>query len=108
MPLSSVEHALILSLSYVLWRTLRGFFVRNPLDNIPGPPSDSFLAGNVAQLHGPDGFELHQSLEQDYDSVVRIHGLFGATQLYVYDSVALNSIVIKDQDLYEESPVFLR
>ncbi|KAJ7615888.1 cytochrome P450 [Roridomyces roridus] len=124
MPLSSVEHALILSLSYVLWRTLRGFFVRNPLDNIPGPPSDSFLAGvlfllermgasltsptgNVAQLHGPDGFELHQSLERDYDPVVRIHGLFGATQLYVYDPVALHSIVMKDQDLYEESPVFL-
>lgn len=29
-------------------------------------------------------------------------------QLYVFDPAALNSIVVKDQDLYEESMIFLR
>ncbi|KAJ7453352.1 cytochrome P450 [Mycena galericulata] len=109
MLLSIIKCGLLLLLAYIVWNALRPFFVRSLLHNIPGPPSDSYLVGNLARFHGPavDSWDFHQSLEEDFNAVVRLHGLIGSVQLYVYDPVALHSIILKDQDLYEESPIFL-
>ncbi|KAJ6459207.1 cytochrome P450 [Mycena vulgaris] len=94
--------ALLLALAYgmrLLWRRL--FSV---LDNIPGPPRKSFVTGNLTQYNDPDGWVFHKELEENYGQVVKLHGLLGARQLYVFDPAALHSIVVKDQDLYEEMP----
>ncbi|KAJ6587592.1 cytochrome P450 [Mycena vulgaris] len=74
------------------------------LDNIPGPPRKSFVTGNLIQYTDPDGWDFHKELEENYGQVVKLHGLLGARQLYVFDPVALHSILVKDQDLYEEMP----
>ncbi|KAJ6540823.1 cytochrome P450 [Mycena vulgaris] len=102
-----LKYGVLLWLSYIFWRALRRFFTRSMLDNIPGPPSDSYLAGNLARLHGPDSWDFHKTLEEDFNEVVRVHGLLGDAQLYVFDPAALHSIIVKDQDLYEESTIFL-
>ncbi|KAJ6548741.1 cytochrome P450 [Mycena capillaripes] len=107
MLLSSILYGLLLWLSYVVWNALRRFYAGSILDNIPGPPSESFLAGNLARLHGADSWDFHKTLEEDFNGVVKIHGLLGGVQLYVYDPDALHSILVKDQDIYEESPIFL-
>ncbi|KAJ7486822.1 cytochrome P450 [Mycena latifolia] len=107
MLLSIVKYALLLWLSYVVWNAFRRFFTRSMLDNIPGPPSDSFIAGNLARLNGADSWDFHKTLEEDFNGVVKIHGLLGGVQLYVFDPAALYSIVVKEQDLYEESTIFL-
>jgi hypothetical protein len=36
---------LITASSWVFWRGLRRWLTKNPLDNIPGPPKASWLAG---------------------------------------------------------------
>ncbi|KAF8193952.1 cytochrome P450 [Mycena galopus ATCC 62051] len=104
---SILQYGLALWLSYVISKTLRRLCGRSILDNIPGPPSESLLAGNLARLHGPDSWDFHKTLEEDFNGVVKIHGLFGDIQLYVFDPAALHSILVKDQDLYEESRIFL-
>ena len=35
----------ICAVSWVLWKYFRQVVVKSPLDNIPGPPSQSFLYG---------------------------------------------------------------
>lgn len=45
MLLSLVRYGLLLWLSYVVWNALRRFWRGSILDTIPGPPSESFLAG---------------------------------------------------------------
>ncbi|KAJ6587448.1 cytochrome P450, partial [Mycena vulgaris] len=84
-------------------RLLRGRLF-SVLDNIPGPPRKSFVTGNLTQYNDPDGWVFHKELEENYGQVVKLHGLLGARQLHVFDPAALHSILVKDQDLYEEMP----
>ncbi|KAJ7479368.1 cytochrome P450 [Mycena galericulata] len=77
------------------------------LDNIPGPSRTSLLTGNLTEYHNLDGWEFHQELEENYGQVVKIHGLFGERQLFVFDPAALHSILVKDQHLYEEMTKFI-
>ncbi|KAJ7215584.1 cytochrome P450 [Mycena pura] len=102
-----LKYGLFLWLSWLLCRALWRLWIGSVLDNVPGPPSESFLAGNLARLHGPDSWDFHKQLEQDFNAVVKIHGLISDVQLYVFDPAALHSILVKDQDLYEESHIFL-
>ncbi|KAJ7458177.1 cytochrome P450 [Mycena latifolia] len=111
----SVRHALIFSMAATavtcafivcivyairaLWR--RAFSV---LDNIPGPPRKSFVTGNLTQFHDLDGWAFQKELEENYGQVVKLHGFLGARQLYIFDPAALQSILVKDQDIYEELP----
>ncbi|KAJ7227551.1 cytochrome P450 [Mycena rebaudengoi] len=77
------------------------------LDNVPGPLPKSLLTGNLAQFHDPDGWLFHKEIEENYGQVVRIQGVFGDRQLYVFDPAALYSILVKEQDLYEEPPTII-
>ncbi|KAJ7915756.1 cytochrome P450, partial [Mycena leptocephala] len=70
------------------------------LDNIPGPPPTSFITGNLTEYHDADGWEFQRKLEQNYGRVVRFQGLLGARALFVFDPAALQSILVKDQNLY--------
>jgi hypothetical protein len=68
------------------------------LDNIPGPPSKSFITGarpvffcfacisyridtpspgNLTEYHDADGWDFQEKLEQNYGRVVRFQGLLG-------------------------------
>ncbi|KAL0575693.1 hypothetical protein V5O48_006281 [Marasmius crinis-equi] len=78
-----------------------------PFHHLPGPPPQSWLKGNLGQLFNAKGLPFHQSLVDDYGGVVRVHGFFGDEQLYVSDPRALQSIISKDQDAYEETAVFI-
>ncbi|KAK7024693.1 cytochrome P450 [Favolaschia claudopus] len=91
----------------LVWHVFRRLYLSFALHNVPGPPSDSFTAGNLARLHGPDGSSFHEHLEKDFNGVVRIHALLGNSQLYVCDPAALHSILIKDRECYEASSIFL-
>ncbi|KAJ6568729.1 cytochrome P450 monooxygenase [Mycena capillaripes] len=92
----------IFLISHGIRLLLRRIF--SPLNNIPGPPRRSLITGNLSQFHDPDGSLFQQQLEQNYGAVVKIRGLFGARQLFVFDPAALHSILVKDQDIYEEMP----
>ncbi|KAJ7662016.1 cytochrome P450 [Mycena polygramma] len=69
--------------------------IRRSLKNIPGPPSPSFWIGNFGQIYSVDGWAFHQQLADKYGGLVRVDGLFGEKQLYVFDPNALHHILLK-------------
>ncbi|KAF9527856.1 cytochrome P450 [Crepidotus variabilis] len=85
---------------------LKIFASRSPLSDLPGPAPHSWLSGNLGQLFNSKGMPFHLSLADTYGGVVKVYGFFGDEQLYVSDPRALQSIISKDQDCFEETSVF--
>ncbi|KAJ7127139.1 cytochrome P450 [Mycena epipterygia] len=78
------------------------------LNNIPGPDSRSFWTGNLAELYSVDGWDFHKEIGEKYGGVVRVNALFGDKQVYVFDPKALHQIIVKDQDIFEETDSMTR
>ncbi|KAG6898696.1 hypothetical protein C0993_005049 [Termitomyces sp. T159_Od127] len=97
-----------LGIFYRLGRwTLRNLFVQSSFKDIPGPPPESWFKGNLGQLFNLKGLPFHQQLVERFGGMVKVHGFFGDEQLYISDPRALHSIIIKDQDAFEETAVFV-
>ncbi|KAI8972821.1 cytochrome P450 [Trametes punicea] len=103
-----LQSALICAVTYTLWSYFRRMFVKNPLDNIPGPPSPSWMTGNLRQMHNKQGMAFYYDLIEKYGPVVRLHGAHGRKLLYVFDPRAMHSIVVKDQYSYEQPDWFIK
>ncbi|KAJ7289297.1 cytochrome P450 [Mycena rebaudengoi] len=101
MPSPTVLCAL-LALAYCIRAVARRLWLFSALDNIPGPPRASWIAGNVTQFHDPNGWVFQTQLEEHYAQVVKLHGPLGGRELYVFDPAALESILIKGADTFEE------
>ncbi|KAF8060722.1 cytochrome P450 [Lyophyllum atratum] len=80
---------------------------KSPFHHIPGPQPESWFKGNLGQLFNSKGLPFHQELVERFGGMVKVYGFFGDEQLYISDPRALQSIVIKDQDAFEETPVFV-
>ncbi|KAJ6574605.1 cytochrome P450 [Mycena capillaripes] len=93
---------------YIASLILHRIFGRSILDNIDGPPSNSVLTGNLPAFFDPDGWDFQQDLEDNYGEVVMIRGLLSKPQLYVFDPVALQSIIVQQSDAYEEHPIYMK
>ncbi|KAJ8521037.1 hypothetical protein ONZ45_g2214 [Pleurotus djamor] len=104
----ALELVVLYSASWLAWRTLRQYIVQSRLDNIPGPPSASIWKGNLGQIFNVKGWDFHTQLTKTYGNVVKIHGLFGDKQLYVSDPKALHYVIVKEQDIYEETSLFIQ
>ncbi|KAI0690556.1 cytochrome P450 [Cerioporus squamosus] len=88
----------LLSVAVVL-RILHRYLKKSPLDNLPGPPSDSLLLGNVLLLRNPlTAGKFTASLCETYGSAHRIHGVLGERLLHVFDPRALHSILVGDME----------
>ncbi|KIJ98230.1 hypothetical protein K443DRAFT_104277 [Laccaria amethystina LaAM-08-1] len=106
--LSSILKAIVLlSLFWTCWRIVCQRWFKTALDNIPGPPSPSFLKGNFPQLFNINGWDFHKDIASKYGGVIKVKALFGENQLYVSDPKALHHVLIKDQYIYEETSAFI-
>ncbi|EIW54984.1 cytochrome P450 [Trametes versicolor FP-101664 SS1] len=103
-----LQSVLICTVTYSLWRYFRQAFVKSPLDNIPGPPSPSWMTGNLPQMFNRQGMPFYHDLIDKYGPVVRLHGAYGRKILYVFDPRAMHSIVVKDQYSYEQPDWFIK
>ncbi|OCH84539.1 cytochrome P450 monooxygenase [Obba rivulosa] len=101
-----LQSVLICSATWFLWKSLRQFIVKSSLDNLPGPPSKSLWRGHIPQIYGRHEWDFYKDIAQNYGPVVKLNGLLGNKMLYVFDPLALHSVIVKDQDIYEE-PAFL-
>ena len=108
MLLFLLEYAAICAGTWLLWKGLKGYVVNSPLDNIPGPPSDSWWAGKkpmALQRGAPDrgfpgnlrtmfnrhrGWKFHEDMDK-FGAVVKIYGLFMVTQATPLIDFALTS-----------------
>ncbi|EPS99479.1 hypothetical protein FOMPIDRAFT_1096252, partial [Fomitopsis schrenkii] len=91
-----------ISLSYVRKRV-----ALLAVSKIPGPPSESFLSGDLGRLYTRDALEFHRHIALDYGPVTKLNGFFGEPILYVSDPKALHTMLIKDESIFEENSEFL-
>ncbi|KAF9011997.1 cytochrome P450 [Cyathus striatus] len=107
MILLLLESFCLLGIACVGWKYIRLHVFKSPLDNVPGPPSTSFLKGNFANVFNMNGWDFHKEIAARYGSVIRIKTLLGENQLYVFDPKAMHHIMIKDQNIFEETDLFI-
>ncbi|KAJ3550671.1 hypothetical protein NMY22_g306 [Coprinellus aureogranulatus] len=91
-----------------LWRIFRRFLVKDPLAVIPGPPSSSLLLGDITKFFDSNAWGLRDELSKRYGRFYTLKGLLQETHLVVSDPKALYHILIKDQDIFEESSDSIR
>ncbi|OSC97770.1 cytochrome P450 [Trametes coccinea BRFM310] len=92
---------------YVVWKAsalVRGR--ANTLAAIAGPAKEHWLTGNFHRIF-KDGLQYNLHLFRRYGSVIKVHGMLGVEQLLVYDPLALQHILVKDADAFEETDMFI-
>ncbi|KAF6748007.1 hypothetical protein DFP72DRAFT_853842 [Ephemerocybe angulata] len=93
----------IFAATWFAWRFLRRLFVKHPLADIVGPPSDSWAAGSLLSIIGPDAWSYHDKLIKKFGKTFRFTGMMQSTQeqaLYTFDPKAMHHIFVKDQHLF--------
>ncbi|KAJ3492937.1 hypothetical protein NLJ89_g11134 [Agrocybe chaxingu] len=104
----SVLIAALFAAAWAVWRLCRLFFQQSALANIPGPPAKSLWKGVLPQVFNVDAWDFHLEIAKQYGGVIKLSaGLFGRTQLYVFDPKAMYHIIVKDQSSYEVETSFL-
>ncbi|KAK7676944.1 hypothetical protein QCA50_020062 [Cerrena zonata] len=99
--MSVIQALAIVVAVWGLWRLLRNYFIRSPLDNIPGPQPASILQGNFGQLFDRHGWNFQDELGEKYQSVVKLQNTLGRKALFVFDPRAMHNIIVKEQYTYE-------
>ncbi|TBU25938.1 cytochrome P450 [Dichomitus squalens] len=92
--------------AFVLWQLVGRRSAPNGLATVAGPQRERWLTGNFHRLF-KDGLEYNLGLIRQYGGVVKVYGPLGAQQLLVSDPRALHHVVVKDQDVYHETDMFL-
>ncbi|KAG7087216.1 hypothetical protein E1B28_013197 [Marasmius oreades] len=105
--LQATTVAVVPSFLVIFGLLLRRNLRRRHFSVIPGPALASFFTGNILQFYGPDAAKFHQEIVQKYGSVVRLGGLLGESQLFISDEQGVRDILVKEDDIYEETSVFL-
>ncbi|KZV66370.1 cytochrome P450 [Peniophora sp. CONT] len=75
---------------------------RLALHKVPGPPSASFLTGNLAELNDAEGAEFLERVLREYGPISKLHGIGGDTVLCTSDPQALSYILQKEADSFDE------
>ncbi|KAI0782963.1 cytochrome P450 [Abortiporus biennis] len=100
-----VQAIILYVFTWVLWKVSRRYLLKSPLDNIPGPPSSSFVFGNLKEIDDPkDGWGFQEMLATKWNGVVRVKGIFNENILFVFDPKAAHAVLVKDQQIYENPP----
>ncbi|KAI0262732.1 cytochrome P450 [Gloeopeniophorella convolvens] len=81
----------------ILFVLLRHRLRQRCLWKVPGPPSPSFVWGNMRQMFNPLASSWHNGLSRTYGRVARVYGLFGDIQLVISDPKACSNIFVRDQ-----------
>ncbi|OSD05177.1 cytochrome P450 [Trametes coccinea BRFM310] len=103
----SAQAFLLFGAAWLLWKLVRSYVYSNVLSNLPGPPSESFVYGNLKQLYNPRGWDFHRELGEKYGHAVQLRGRFGRKMLYTFDTKAMHHIAVKEQYIYDEARWFL-
>ncbi|PAV17146.1 cytochrome P450 [Pyrrhoderma noxium] len=90
---------------FFVWRLLNVVFRKSSIPDFKSPAASSFLFGHLKEGHGEDGWEFYRGI-RDSGCVTKLKGLLGAEQLYIADPLALHHILVKDQEIYEETKMF--
>ncbi|KAH9899237.1 cytochrome P450 [Cubamyces lactineus] len=97
-----------LLLAYLLWRAVRpqASAKSSVLASVRGPKKEHWLTGNFHRIF-KDGLQYNLALFKEYGGVFKVHGMLGAEQLLVHDPLAIQQILVRDQDSFEETDMFI-
>ncbi|EEB94311.1 hypothetical protein MPER_06891 [Moniliophthora perniciosa FA553] len=84
--------------TYLLVRYLWEEHVASPWKDLPGPPNDSIIWGNVKQIHKEELSVLHEKWVEEYGPTIRFKVFFGANRLYTMDMKVLNHVLMNHYD----------
>ncbi|TCD69766.1 cytochrome P450-dit2 [Steccherinum ochraceum] len=104
--MQSISILLFFGAALSAWKLLSRYLNPGPLDNLPGPPTASWVAGNMRDLFDRFGWTFVDSLDA-YGGVSKIHGMFGGKVLHVFDPLACHQILVKDSQAFEAPSWFL-
>ncbi|TBU29266.1 cytochrome P450 [Dichomitus squalens] len=95
--------ALLAVLAYASWKYfLSDLILPSPLDDLPAPPSLSFIKGNVPDVTSRQSWRYWRQHAKTYGPVSVLHGLLGTKILVVFDPRALHSILLKDAENFPQ------
>lgn len=98
---------LVATISWSIWRSFRRHLAKNPLEVIRGPPCNTWLAGHFDQLWDTKhGWKFHQAISDEYGGVIRLANPFGDQSLFIFDTKALNHVLVKELDTFQEGEGF--
>lgn len=100
----------MVALTPLVWRFLRSRYHkyrREGITIIPGPDNQSFLQGHFALLFSNDAWQFHRDLAHKYGRTSRVKGPLNEDMIYTYDPKAMHHVLVKDQDLYDETSAFI-
>uniref|UniRef100_A0A0W0FPJ5 Cytochrome p450 n=1 Tax=Moniliophthora roreri TaxID=221103 RepID=A0A0W0FPJ5_MONRR len=87
-----------------LYVLLKRTFGVHPLDNLPGPPSASLLAGSFKEMFGTQNWDFQAEMGSKYGPTSSFRAQFGERMLYTFDAKAMHHIFVKDAMSYEQPP----
>ncbi|KAH9948320.1 cytochrome P450 monooxygenase [Amylocystis lapponica] len=87
-----ISALLVGAATWFAWSFVRRSIIKPTLRNIPGPSASFFWTGNLGDYFERYGWEFNKKT---------------TPMLYVYDPRAMQSILVKDQDIYDEAPDFI-
>ncbi|KAF8649410.1 hypothetical protein AX16_005851 [Volvariella volvacea WC 439] len=92
---------------WAIWKLWCRIVVKSPMKTLDGPPALSFVTGNITQMNDPDGLAFNRMIVDKYGGAAKIYGFLGDEQIYFSDPLALRHIVVKNQNIFDETNVFL-
>ncbi|KAJ3969864.1 cytochrome P450 [Lentinula raphanica] len=96
--------ALALATGYLFMRKRH-----SDMHRLPGPAPQSWSMGNMPQVMDQyGGWEWNDSLAKKYGYTLSLHGPFGSKILYTFDPKAMHTILVKEPDVYDETPGFIQ
>ncbi|KAF8198596.1 cytochrome P450 [Pholiota molesta] len=105
MSLTLYQAAGVVAAVWLLWKTLKQWVLKSPLDNIPGPPAESFWTGVFGKIFNNNAWEYHRYLA---DTCTLIFPCFVENELFIFDPKAMHHIFVKDQHIFEETDTFIK
>ncbi|EIW55368.1 cytochrome P450 [Trametes versicolor FP-101664 SS1] len=90
-------------LCHAAYRIFKKRSRQQPLQNIPGPPSESWLTGVVFKLNGPFSIAYREHVLTAYGRVIKLPALFGDIHLAVSDPLALTTMFGRYRDEFDVS-----
>ncbi|KAH6909122.1 cytochrome P450 [Coprinopsis sp. MPI-PUGE-AT-0042] len=98
----AVQITAIYALTRVGWYFLRPMVRRNSLSVLPVPSGGSPLVGHVDKLFGPS--TQYQAMLDEKGLACNLGAFLGKTALLLSDPKALHHVLVKDQNIFEETP----
>ncbi|KAJ3514175.1 hypothetical protein NLJ89_g2525 [Agrocybe chaxingu] len=82
--------------AYFVFKTFKFLYAEwtSPLHALYGPPSTSFIYGNIKEISDAENSVLHEKWVEEYGPTLKYKAFFGMNRLYTTDPKALNHILM--------------